>query len=251
MTKHKTAARKQKISYVELENVTKTYQVPGRQDDFVVIDDLSLKIEQSEVVIISGESGSGKTTLLNLLGGLDKADSGSIRVDDVVVSDLKEQNLFNYRQRKLGFIFQSHHLLRDFTALENTMLPALISGRNAGWNTGGRINKQDVEEQAVELLERVGLDDHLYSYPYQLSGGECQRVAITRALMNDPTLILADEPTGNLDERRSREVETILFDLLRERGRTMVIVTHDMRLAELGDRHFHLSQGKLRLEQFK
>ncbi len=189
------------------------------------------------MLIITGESGSGKTTLLNLLGGLDTVDSGTIRVDDLQVSDLKEHQLFMYRQHKLGFIFQFHHLLRDFTALENTMLPALIAG------------KKDVEEQAAELLKRVGLEKQLNNYPHQLSGGECQRVAITRALINSPALILADEPTGSLDEKRSREIEGMLFELVREEGRTMVIVTHNARLKKFGSRNLHLTQGRLTQEK--
>ena len=220
-------------SYIALSKVSKSYKAPDGGSDLNIIHDLSLTMEEAESLIITGESGSGKTTLLNILGGLDSPDSGTIRVDDVIVSDLKEHQMYNYRQRKLGFIFQFHHLLRDFTALENTMMPALIAGR------------EHAEEQARDLLRRVGLEDRMQSYPYQLSGGERQRVAITRALINEPALILADEPTGNLDEKRSREIEAMLFKLLEEEKRNMIIVTHDTRLASFGDRHLHLTQGRL------
>ena len=219
--------------HIELSHVSKSYKTPTVGSDLTIIHDLSLRVEKAEALIITGESGSGKTTLLNILGGLDTLDSGSIRVDDIMVSDLQEHQMYHYRQHKLGFIFQFHHLLRDFTALENTMLAARIAGR------------RDAEEQAMRLLQRVGLEDRIHNYPYQLSGGERQRVAITRALINEPTLILADEPTGSLDEQRSREIETMLFNLVREENRTMIIVTHDTRLAALGDRHLHLTLGRL------
>ena len=220
-------------NYIALSNVSKSYKTPGTGNTLTVIHEISLSLKKAEVLTITGESGSGKTTLLNIIGGLDISDSGSIQVDDVVVSNLKEHQMHSYRQHKLGFIFQFHHLLRDFTALENTMLPALIAKR------------PNAEERASTLLQRVGMEERMHNYPYQLSGGECQRVAITRALMNEPALILADEPTGSLDEKRSREIETMLFELVQEEKRTMIIVTHDTRLAALGNRHLHLTQGRL------
>lgn len=220
-------------AYLSVEGLEKRYG--NGNEGITILDDLSMECSRGEITIITGESGSGKTTLLNILGGLDSADRGTVTVEDIRVSSLKEQQLFAYRQKKLGFIFQFHHLLRDFSALENTILPALIAGEK----------RQDAEARGRELLSRVGLGERLDNLPHQLSGGERQRVAITRALINNPALILADEPTGSLDEERSREVEDVLFELVRSRNGTMIIVTHDQRLAARGDRSLHLTKGRL------
>lgn len=220
-------------SYIELANVQKTYG--NGAETLNILDDLNLNLAQGQVLIVTGESGSGKTTFLNILGGLDSADRGLIRVADTRVSDLKEQQLGEYRRKSLGFIFQFHHLLKDFSAAENIALAARIAG----------VADPTAQKMAGDLLERMGIGDRAKHFPYQLSGGERQRVAIARALVNDPDLILADEPTGSLDEERSREVEALLFDLVRERGKTMIIVTHDRRLAQLGDRQAVLSRGQL------
>jgi lipoprotein-releasing system ATP-binding protein len=220
--------------FVEIRGLTKTYL--GAGGGLSIIRDLDLSMGAGEILVITGESGSGKTTLLNILGGLDRADGGEIRVVDTLVSDLAEFQLSEYRQQHLGFIFQFHHLLKDFSALENAMMPALILGKP----------RAEAQELARELLDRMGMAERLDHFPYQLSGGERQRVAIARALVNDPGLILADEPTGSLDEERSREVEALLFDLVRERGKTMIIVTHDRRLAGLGMRNLTLTSGSLK-----
>ncbi len=220
-------------AFVEIDGLTKAYGNGG--SEIKILDGLELNMAAGEILIITGESGSGKTTLLNILGGLDSADSGFLRVANTEVSSIRESQLFEYRQRNLGFIFQFHHLLRDFSAVENSALPAMIAGEDP----------QVARDKAAALLNRLGLDDRMNHYPYQLSGGERQRVAIARALINDPDLILADEPTGSLDEQRSREIEALLFELVREQGRTMIIVTHDSRLASMGDRHLVLSAGRL------
>jgi lipoprotein-releasing system ATP-binding protein len=220
--------------FVDVRKLSKSYGSAG--EALQILGGIDLTMEAGEILIVTGESGSGKTTLLNILGGLDRGDEGSIRVDGVMVSDLPESRLSEYRQRSLGFIFQFHHLLKDFSALENAMLPAMIAG----------LDRQEASGRAEDLLVRMGLADRLSNFPYQLSGGERQRVAIARALVNDPALILADEPTGSLDERRSREVENLLFELVGERAKTMIIVTHDPRLAALGHRSLHLSAGSLR-----
>ncbi|AHC14254.1 ABC transporter ATP-binding protein [Salinispira pacifica] len=220
-------------SYLSVEGLEKRYG--NGSSGITILDNLNMECSRGEITIITGESGSGKTTLLNILGGLDSADRGTVTVEDIRVSSLKEQQLFAYRQQKLGFIFQFHHLLRDFSALENTILPALIAGER----------RHEAESRGRELLDRVGLGERMDNLPHQLSGGERQRVAITRALINNPALILADEPTGSLDEERSREVEDLLFDLVRSREGTMIIVTHDQRLTARGDRSLHLTRGRL------
>ena len=216
-----------------LEGVNKVYQ--SGQEELRVLKDLTVSVEASTITVVTGESGSGKSTLLNLLGGLDTPTSGTVMVGPYRVSHMDENELTVYRRTVLGFIFQFHYLLREFSALENVMLPALIAG----------LKREEARERAAKLLDEVGLASRGHHYPPQLSGGERQRVAVARSLVNDPLLILADEPTGNLDEGNSRLVEDILFGLTRGRGKTLVLVTHDRQLAERGDRRFHLFQGSL------
>ena len=199
-----------------------------------VLKGIDLHIDRSEVVSIVGPSGAGKTTLLQIIGTLDRPDSGSVHVDSVDVTSLSQKALADFRNRHLGFVFQFHQLLPEFTALENIMIPAYIAG------TG----KHQAKERAVELLQFMGLSDRASHKPAQLSGGEKQRVAVARALVNSPAVILADEPSGSLDTRNKQELHQLFFDLRDRYGQTFVIVTHDEELAGLTDRTLHMRDGQ-------
>ncbi len=216
-----------------LERVSKTYS--SSSEDLEILRNVSFSLPGACIAAVTGESGCGKSTLLNLIGGLDAPSSGSIRVGAREIGGLDEESLTGYRRNFLGFIFQFHFLLKEFTALENVMMPALIAG----------VPRREALPRAEALVERVGLRDRRNHYPGMLSGGERQRAAVARALVNDPLLILADEPTGNLDEGNSRVIEELLFSLVRERGKTLVLVTHDMALAARGDLRFLLHRGEL------
>jgi lipoprotein-releasing system ATP-binding protein len=205
-------------------------------EDLTVLDGVSLSVEQGSTVVISGESGSGKSTLLHLIGGLDSPTAGRIRFQELEISGLGEAELVEYRNRRLGFIFQLHYLLRDFTALENVYMPAAIAGAAGA----------AARRRAERLLEQVGLAGRRTHYPVELSGGERQRVAVARALMNDPLLILADEPTGNLDERSSVQIRDLLYGLVGEYRKAMILVTHSRELAEAGNQRLVLEHGRLR-----
>lgn len=221
------------MSILQLHEVGKTFQTGP--ETLSVLEDITLTIPRGMVTVITGESGSGKSTLLNLIGGLDTPSTGSIDSCGYAVSSLNEEALTQYRSRELGLVFQFHFLLKDFTALENVYLP--------GWMAGKR--RRQVMNQAEDLLRDVGMDHRLHHYPSQLSGGERQRTALARALINGPQLLLADEPTGNLDPENSRIVEDILFSLVQKYHKTLILVTHDQHLADRGDVHYHLEQGKL------
>jgi lipoprotein-releasing system ATP-binding protein len=199
-----------------------------------VLRDVTLTIERGEVVSIVGASGAGKTTLLQILGTLDRADSGCVMYGDVDVTRLKERELARFRNEKIGFVFQAHHLLPEFTAVENVMIPALIRGDKP----------DDARRRASELLEHLHLADRALHKPAALSGGECQRVAVARALMNKPMVVLADEPSGNLDSQHALELHELFFTLRKELGQTFVIVTHNEELANMADRKITIRDGK-------
>jgi len=198
-----------------------------------VLKGIDLRIEKGEIVSIVGPSGAGKTTLLQIIGTLDKPDSGTIKIDGIDISSLSAGKLADFRNRHIGFVFQFHRLLPEFTAIENIMIPAYIGGAN----------KSEAKKRAKELLEFMGLTDRAEHKPAELSGGEKQRVAVARALINNPAVILADEPSGSLDSKNKAELHQLFFDLRDNFGQTFVIVTHDEELAKLTDRTIHLRDG--------
>ena len=200
-----------------------------------VLKGIDLHINRSEVVSIVGPSGAGKTTLLQIIGTLDKADSGRVIIDGIDTSQLSSKKLSDFRNRHIGFVFQFHQLLPEFTALENIMLPAYIAGTSQTAATA----------RAEELLRFLGLTDRAHHKPNELSGGEKQRVAVARALVNNPAVILADEPSGSLDTQNKQELHQLFFDLRNQFGQTFVIVTHDEELATLTDRTIHMRDGLL------
>ncbi len=200
-----------------------------------VLTDVNLEVHRGTTVAVTGESGCGKSTLLALIGGLDRPTSGTVQVGRTEVTSLEESELSRYRSRDVGFIFQFHFLLKDFTALENVIIPGMLVD----------IPGKPLRERGRQLLAEVGLEKRMNAWPVELSGGERQRVAVARALINEPLLILADEPTGNLDERNARTVEDMLFALVERHGRTMIMVTHDQGLAARAQRRFLLSRGVL------
>lgn len=218
---------------VYLDNVSKTFK--SGTDTLEVLCNVNLKAARGESLAVVGSSGCGKSTLLNLIGGLEKADSGEIRACGYEVSGLSEKQLTEYRREGVGFIFQFHYLLKDFTALENVMLPMLMKGSD----------RIQAEKAAMDLLEKVQVSGRSEHFPSQLSGGERQRVALARALINDPRLILADEPTGNLDEKHKSLVADLLFSLTAESGKTLLLVTHAADLASRAGRIMRLSEGNL------
>lgn len=200
-----------------------------------VLKGIDLHIDKGEVVSIVGPSGAGKTTLLQIIGTLDKPDSGTVVVDGVDVGRLSSKKIAMFRNQKLGFVFQFHQLLPEFTALENIMIPAFIAG----------MGRKDARARAEELLSFMGLSDRANHKPNELSGGEKQRVAVARALVNNPSVILADEPSGSLDSKNKAELHQLFFDLRDKFGQTFVIVTHDESLAALTDRTIHMKDGML------
>jgi lipoprotein-releasing system ATP-binding protein len=202
----------------------------------VVFDNLSLEIKEGEMVAVVGPSGAGKSTLLHLLGGLDRPNEGSVKVATFDIFKLADVDLARFRNREIGFIFQFHHLLPEFTALENTMMPLLI----------GRSSHRPAWKRAAEVLRSVGLEDRVTHRPGELSGGEQARVALARALVGQPRLLLADEPTGDLDSKTSENIHTLLKEVHRSHNLTSVIVTHNERLASICDRVLHLEDGRLR-----
>ena len=216
-----------------LTNVSKTFQ--SEADSIRILQNLDLIIECPAKIAVVGESGSGKSTFLNIVGGLEQADSGEIIAGGYELHRLNESGLTDYRRFYLGFIFQFHYLLKDFTALENVMLPALIAG----------MPKKEVKEKAAALLQDVKLETRLHHFPSQLSGGERQRAAVARALINDPLLILADEPTGNLDEATASDIIATLRSAAHDNGKCVIVVTHSKQLAKAADVVLKLRNKKL------
>jgi len=198
-----------------------------------VLKGVDLEIKKGEIISIVGASGAGKTTLLQILGTLDNPDQGEVYYDDNSVTTLKSDPLADFRNKNIGFVFQFHHLLPEFTALENVCIPAFIGGKD----------KKSTEIKAKELLSYLGLDDRLEHKPSELSGGEQQRVAVARALINDPDVIFADEPSGNLDSAKAKDLHNLFFDLREKYGQTFVIVTHNEELAEMADRKLVMKDG--------
>ena len=216
---------------LQVDQLTKTYDSGSRS--LTVLEDINFSIHQGETVAIVGPSGSGKTTLLGLCAGLDKSTSGSVKLYDALINSLDEDERAEIRNQHVGFIFQNFQLIPTLTALENVMIPMELQGLSGA------------ESKATELLKRVGLGDRLDHYPTQLSGGEQQRVSLARAFSNTPKILFADEPTGNLDEETGTSVEQLMFDLNREEGTTLIIVTHDMELASKTSRIIKLKGGKI------
>lgn len=214
---------------IQLRNITKSF------GSLQVLKGIDLDIQQGEVISIVGPSGAGKTTLLQIMGTLDEADSGSVVINGTDVSQLSQKALARFRNRQIGFVFQFHQLLPEFTALENVMIPALIAGRS----------RKEARQRAEELLAFMGLTERAGHKPAELSGGEKQRVAVARALANKPVVVLADEPSGSLDSANKAELHALFFRLRDEMGQTFVIVTHDEQLAATTDRTIHLRDGKI------
>ena len=219
---------------MKLEDIDKFYMETGNK--LHILKKLNLEIKRGEFVSILGKSGSGKSTLLNIMGLLDKIDGGKIWIDNKEVSSLNEMERNNIKNHFLGFVFQFHYLMSEFTALENVMIPALLNNFK---------NKAEIEKEAKELLEIVGLAERIKHKPNQLSGGEKQRVAIARAMINKPKLILADEPTGNLDEDTGELIFSLFRKINREHNQSIVVVTHARDLSQVTDRQIYLKRGVL------
>jgi lipoprotein-releasing system ATP-binding protein len=200
-----------------------------------VLKSVDIDIKKGEIVSIVGSSGAGKSTLLHILGTLDTADSGQINLEGTKLESLKGDMLAAFRNKHIGFVFQFHHLLPEFTALENVCIP--------GWIAGGK--KKEIAEKATGILSSLGLSERLENKPNQLSGGEQQRVAVARALINNPSIIMADEPTGNLDSARAAELHHLFIDLRKQFNQTFLIVTHNEELAQMSDRVLHMKDGKI------
>ena len=214
---------------IEIQGITKSF------GDLQVLKGIDLIIYKGEVVSVVGPSGAGKTTLLQIMGTLDKADGGSVVINGIEVGRLKEKELAAFRNKRIGFVFQFHQLLPEFTALENVMIPALIGG----------MSSDKAMKKAKETLAFLGLAERASHKPAELSGGEKQRVAVARALINDPAVIFADEPSGSLDSKNKEELHQLFFDLREKLGQTFVIVTHDEGLAQLTDRTIHMVDGRI------
>ena len=219
-----------KAIMIKLEGITKSF------GSLQVLKGIDLEINKGEIVSIVGPSGAGKTTLLQIMGTLDEPDAGVVQIDGTVVSRMKEKELSAFRNKNIGFVFQFHQLLPEFTALENVMIPALIAG----------VSSKEAHERAMKILDFMGLVDRASHKPNELSGGEKQRVAVARALINDPAVILADEPSGSLDTHNKEDLHQLFFDLRERLGQTFVIVTHDEGLAKITDRTVHMVDGMIK-----
>jgi lipoprotein-releasing system ATP-binding protein len=217
------------MTVIEAHNIYKKY------DDLEILKGIELSINQGEIVSIVGASGAGKTTLLQILGTLDSVDQGSLKIMDTEVSQLKSKALAHFRNKNIGFVFQFHHLLPEFTALENASLPLYIAG----------YTKTEAAKIATEYLSFMGLEDRIHHKPSELSGGEQQRVAVARSLVNKPAIVFADEPSGNLDSASAKELHQLFFDLRDRFNQTFIIVTHNNELANMADRKLLIQDGKI------
>ncbi len=214
---------------IELQNINKSYQ------ELHVLKDIDFKVNKNEIITIEGSSGAGKTTLLKIIGKLEKPDSGKIIFQEKDITKLASSSLQNFRNNNIGFIFQFHHLMPEFTALENICMPAYLKNKN----------KNETEQKALELMNFLKITSQKNAFPEYMSGGEKQRVAIARALINNPDMILADEPSGNLDTVQSKEIYNLFDNLRKEFNQTFVIVTHDKELANMSDRKIILKDGSI------
>ena len=214
---------------IELRNICKSY------GSLAVLSDVSLTVGNNEIITIVGPSGAGKTTLLQIAGSLDRPDSGKVIYDGTDLSGLNDRRLSEFRNRNIGFIFQFHQLLPEFTAVENAAMPALIAG----------LPRRKAFDKASELLDMLGLGERLRHKPSEMSGGERQRTAVARAIINDPRVVFADEPTGSLDSRNRDEIRSLMADLRQRLGQTFVIVTHDPSVSEIADRIIHMADGRI------
>lgn len=218
---------------LEIKDLYKSY---GKKENNVeVLKGITFSIEEGRRVVITGESGSGKTTLLSMISGLDNIDSGNIVISDTEISKANEYKRAKFRLSHIGFIFQYHYLLQDFTSLGNIMVPLIMLG----------VQKSEAKQRAVAILEKVGLSHRAKHLPSQMSGGECQRTAIARALVHNPSLVLADEPTGALDNKNSENVRDLLCALVKEQGTTLLVATHDTDFLSIADEHWHFEEGKI------
>jgi putative ABC transport system ATP-binding protein len=223
--------KKDAMPIIEARNITKTYTIGDRE--IRVLDEVSLSVSAGEFLVVAGSSGSGKTTLLSLLSGLDKPSSGRVLLEDRDITDTSEDDLAPLRNETIGFVFQSFHLVPSLTALENVMFPAEIK------------HDPRAHAKAAELLKRIGMQKRSANFPHQLSGGEMQRVAMCRAVINHPKIIFADEPTGNLDSENGQAVLDLLLEFQRERQTTLVLITHSLNIAEMADRVIVLKDGRI------
>lgn len=214
---------------INVEGITKSF------GSLKVLKGIDLHVEKGEIISIVGASGAGKTTLLQIIGTLDKADSGTVHINGQKLNSLRDSQLSDFRNKNIGFVFQFHQLLPEFTALENVMIPALI----------GKVKDSQAKQKAKKLLDMLGLADRLGHKPNELSGGEKQRVAVARALINNPAIILADEPSGSLDTENKEELHQLFFKLRDTLGQTFIIVTHDENLASITDRTVHMKDGQI------
>lgn len=214
---------------IQLKSIKKSY------GNLTVLNDITLDIHEQKVTVIVGPSGAGKSTLLHIIGTLDRADSGDVFFSNTNINSLKEKSLSEFRNKHIGFVFQFHHLLPEFTAIENVEMPALIAGKS----------KKEAEAKALELLTLLGVDQRKDHKPSELSGGEQQRVAVARALINDPDVVLADEPSGNLDTDNARDLHQLFFSLRDKLNQTFIIVTHNQELADMSDYKILMKDGKV------
>lgn len=225
------------VKLIKAENIYKSYRTV-KDIHLEVLKGISIEIEAKRISVIVGASGAGKSTLLHLLGGLDKPDKGNIYFDEENISSFLDDKLARFRNNKIGFVFQFHHLLPEFTAVENVTIPQLINGKDF----------KAAENKSKEILSEVGLTERIEHKPAELSGGEQQRVALARALANDPDIILADEPTGNLDSVNSESIHKLIFDLKERLGKTFLIVTHNPGLVELADNLYEIKDGVINIK---